>query len=141
MAKQINPYLWFNGNCLEAFNYYKTVFGGGFIGINRFKEMPPIPGMSFDEKSGELLMHISLPINGNNILMGCDSNPNTGQVHFGKNVSLSIDAESKEQADQYYTRLAAGGKAHMPMGDMFRGAYFGVCEDKFGVNRMVSFAG
>ncbi len=141
MAKQINPYMTFNGNCEDAFNYYKTVFGSEFASIGRFKDMPPMPGMSFDEKAGNLLMHVSLPINNSGcVLMGCDANPNMGQVKWGKNITLSVDAESREQADAYYTALADGGKAHMPMGDMFWGSYWGMCEDKFGVNWMVNFA-
>jgi PhnB protein len=140
MAKQLNPYLTFNGSCEEAFNYYKTVFGGEFASISRFKDMPPMPGMSFDEKTGQRLMHVSLPIHGNNVLMGCDSNPNMGQVQMGKNITLAVDAESKEQADAYYQKLADGGQAHMPMGDMFWGAYWGMCTDRFGINWMISFA-
>jgi len=141
MATQINPYLCLNGNCEEAFNYYKTIFGGEFTNLSRFSEAPPMPGApELDEKAKNLVLNVGLPINGNNILYGSDGHPNYPKVPFGKNVTLCIDTDSKEQADRYFKMLADGGNITMPQMDMFWGAYFGMCEDKFGMNWMVSFA-
>ena len=139
MATQINPYLCFNGNCEEAFTYYKSIFGGEFASVNRFKDTPAEAGPPVDEKFGNLIMNMSLPISGNNILMGSDGHPAYPKVPFGKNITLCISADTKEQADRFFTMLADGGQTHMPMADMFWGAYFGMCEDKFGMNWMVSF--
>ena len=139
MATQINPYLTFNGNCEEAFTCYKSVFGGEYLNVHRFKDLPPMPGMTIDDKHKERIMNIALPINEANILYGSDGNPNFGQVPFGKNVTLSISTDSKEKADKIFNMLADGGTISMPMGDMFWGAYFGMCDDKFGISWMISF--
>ena len=138
MATQINPHLCFNGNCEEAFAYYKTIFGGEYTHVSRWKEAPPMPGEELDEKGKELIMHMGLPINGQNILMGNDGYPNYPKVPFGKNITLNIEAESKEQADRFFKMLAEGGKVFMPMADTFWGAYFGMCEDKFEMNWMIN---
>jgi PhnB protein len=139
MASQINPYLCFNGNCEEAFNYYKTIFGGEFTTVHRFKDMPPNAGMKIEEKDANKIMNITLPINGGNILYGSDGNPNYPAVPFGKNISLTLEVDSKENADRCFKMLSEGGKITMPIQDMFWGAYFGMCDDKFGMNWMVSF--
>jgi PhnB protein len=138
MAK-INPYLVFNGNCETAFNFYKSVFGGEFLMVERFKDIPPAAGQTFSEKDGELLMHISLPIGGDTILMGSDASPNMPPVNVGQNISLSVGAESKREAGRIFQRLAEGGKVTMPIADMFLGSYFGMLTDRFDVNWMVSF--
>jgi PhnB protein len=140
MATQISPYLTFNGNCEEAFNYYRSVFGGEFIHVMRLKDAPSAPGApSLSEKDGNLVMNVALPINENTVLMGSDAHPMFGPVQFGKNVTMATEADTKEQADRLYTMLADGGKAHMPMADMFWGSYWGMVEDKFGFNWMVSY--
>ena len=138
MPTQINPYLTFNGNCEEAFAHYKAIFGGEYLHISRFKDMPAMPGMTVSDKDQERIMHVSLPINSQNILYGSDSNPNLGEVKWGKNITLSVAPDSKEEADRLYKMLSDGGKAHMPMADMFWGAYWGMCEDKFGINWMIN---
>jgi PhnB protein len=137
---KINPYLTFNGNCEDAFNYYKSVFGKEFSSLQRYKDMPPMEGLTPDKSNDEKILNVTLPVNDHNTLFGCDANTAFGQVTFGKNVTLSIEADSKEQADKFFSMLSDNGTAFMPMADMFWGAYFGMCEDKFGINWMVSFS-
>lgn len=141
MATSVNPYLIFNGNCEEAFLFYKSVFGGEFPYIGKFKDMPAAEDggcAEFSEKDANRIMHVSLPI-GNTILMGSDSNEQSGDVTFGGNFSVSINVESKEEADRIFNGLSAGGNVFMPMDKTFWGAYFGMFTDKFGVGWMVNF--
>jgi PhnB protein len=138
MAK-LNPYLTFNGNCGEAFNFYKSVFGGEFMYIGKFKDMPPMPGQTLSAEDGERIMHVSLPISNETILMGSDSNPAMGQVSIGQHISLSIGTDSKDEADKIFNALTAGGKITMPLQDTFWGAYFGMLIDKFGFIWMVNY--
>lgn len=137
----VNPYLTFLGNCEEAFNYYKSVFGGEFTYLGRFKDMPPQEGQPpMGEEMGEKIMHISLPISKETILMGSDTGGEWGsQTVVGNNISLSISADSKDEANRIYNALANGGATTMPMEQTFWGDYFGMCTDKFGINWMVSF--
>lgn len=136
----INPYLVFNGNCEEAFLFYQSVFGGEFPYIGKFKDMPPAEGNPvLSEAEGNKIMHVSLPIGGGSILMGSDSNSASGEVAFGQNISLSINALSKEEADKLFNGLSAGGTVTMPMNQTFWGAYFGMFTDKFGISWMVNF--
>src|SRR5215469_16426460 len=94
----VNPYLTFNGNCEEAFNFYKSVFGGEFRMFSRFGDMPPQPGQEMPEEEKNRVLHVSLPISKETILMGSDTNTRMGIVHMGQHISLSINAESKEEA-------------------------------------------
>lgn len=137
----VNVYLTFEGNCEEAFNFYKSVFGGEFASINRFKDMPPQEGMqAIPEEHGNRLMHISLPMSKETILMGSDSGGEwAGKTIFGNNFSLSINVDTKEEADRLYNELSAGGVQSMPMNDTFWGSYFGMFTDKFGINWIISF--
>lgn len=135
----INPYLLFNGNCEAAFLFYKSVFGGEFPYIGKFKDMPvdencPPP----TAEDADRIMHVSLPI-GNTILMGSDSNSQSGDVAIGANVSISINTESREEADKLFNGLSADGNPFMPMSNTFWGAYFGMFVDKFGIHWMVNF--
>ncbi|KGO78940.1 VOC family protein [Flavobacterium beibuense] len=134
--RAVNPYLNFNGNTEEAFNFYKSVFGGEFVTVMRFGETPGCESMPETEKNG--IMHIALPL-GSSLLMGTDVPKSMEQVKFGTNSSITIDAESREEADRYFNGLAAGGKVGMPMDDMFWGAYYGMLTDKFGVQWMINF--
>lgn len=135
---QINPYLTFNGNCEEAFNFYKSVFGGEFPYIGRFKDMPsetPLP-----ENVGNLIMHVTLPISSETILMGSDSNEAFGQVaQAGTNVAISINTDSEDEATKLFNGLSAGGKVTMPLEKTFWGAFFGMFTDKFGIHWMVNY--
>jgi PhnB protein len=136
----INPYLIFNGNCEEAFLFYQSVFGGEFPYIGRFNDMPPAEGNPvLSEEDGNRIMHVTLPISDGYVLMGSDSNSASGEVAFGANVSLSINAKSKEEADKLFNGLSAGGSVTMPMNQTFWGAYFGMFADKFGIHWMVNF--
>jgi PhnB protein len=136
----INPYLIFNGNCEEAFLFYQSVFGGEFPYVGKFKDMPAGDGNpTLSEEDENKIMHISLPIGKDSVLMGSDSNAASGEVVFGGNISISINTESKEEADKLFNGLSAGGNPFMPMNQTFWGAYFGMFVDKFGINWMVNF--
>jgi PhnB protein len=133
----LNPYLNFNGNCEEAFNFYKSAFGGEFPMIMRFKDVPPGAGAPKDDNPN-WIMHIALPIGKSTILMGSDSPSSYGKVTFGASVQISISAESRQEADKLFNALSAGGKVTVPMADAFWGSYFGMFTDKFGIHWMVS---
>lgn len=137
----VNPYLVFNGNCEEAFLHYKSVFGGEFPYIGKFKDMPAAEDggcTQVSEKEANRIMHVSLPI-GNTILMGSDSTEQSGDVKFGGNFSVSVNVESTEEADRIFNGLSVGGNVFMPMDKTFWGAYFGMFTDRFGINWMVNF--
>jgi PhnB protein len=136
---QINPYLTFNGTCEEAFNFYKSVFGGEFKQLARFKDMPPSETDKMPESAKEKIMHISLPISQETILMGSDANPMMGEVRIGQSISLSVDTKSKDEADKIFQGLAKGGKITMPIANTFWGSYFGMLTDKFQNIWMVSY--
>ncbi len=137
---KINVYLTFKDNCEEAFNFYKSVFGGEFAYLGRFSEMPPQQGKPLSAEEGKKIMHVSLPISQETILMGSDAGGEWGQdVKPGNNFSISLSADNKAQADMLYKKLSAGGQPHMPMSDTFWGSYFGMLADKFGINWMVSY--
>jgi PhnB protein len=137
MAK-VNAYLTFNGQCEEAFNFYKSVFGGEFTTFSRFKDMPPMDGQEMPDHLKERIMHVSLPMSKETNLMGSDSNPRMGTVSVGQNISLSVEAGNKQEADKIFNSLAKGGTVTMPMGKIFWGAYFGMLTDQFGNGWMVS---
>ena len=136
----VNVYLTFNGNCEEAFNFYKSVFGGEFPYVGRFSEMPEEACSSqIPESEKNKIMHISLPISKETILMGSDSSEAFGQATVvGNNFAISINTDKKEEADRLFAELSVGGKVTMPMDTTFWGAYFGMLIDKFGIQWMVS---
>lgn len=135
----INAYLTFNGNCEEAFELYKNVFGGSFEQMSRFKEMPGSENNHTAAEDAEKIMHVSFPINKETTLMGSDISKAFGQTFIlGNNISLAVNAHSIEEADKIFKGLADGGTTTMPLADTFWGAYFGMCTDKFGVNWMVN---
>lgn len=134
---QVNPYITFNGNCEEAFNFYKSVFGGDFPYAGKFKDMPS--EYPIEEADKEKIMHISLPI-GNTVLMGSDAAGGfCGDFKEGNNITVSINTESEEEATRVFNGLSAGGKVTMPLDKTFWGAYFGMFTDKFGINWMVNY--
>lgn len=136
----INPHINFNGNAEEAFTFYKSVFGGEFTRVVRFKDIGN-PESPITEKEGEKIMHIALPIGKYNELMGNDVPDFLGRVNEAENRSkISITAESKEEADKLYNGLSAGGEIEMPIGDSPWGSYFGMFRDKYGIEWMVDFA-
>jgi PhnB protein len=135
---QINPYLNFNGNAEEAFNFYKSVFGGEFAKIMRFKDISS-PEFPVTQNDANKIMHIALPI-GKNILMANDVPESMGQTNENENRSkISISAESKEEADKLFNGLSAGGQIEAPIGDSPWGSYFGMFRDKYGIEWMVDF--
>ncbi|MDB5204348.1 MAG: hypothetical protein JWP09_376 [Candidatus Taylorbacteria bacterium] len=137
---KLNPYLNFLGKTEEAFNFYKSVFGGEFAMIQKFKDTPQFEGKEkIPEADMEKIMHIALPIGGE-VLMGTDALESAGHtLTFGNNISLTISVDSKEEADRIFNGLLEQGKVAMPMSDTFWGAYFGMVDDNFGVKWMVSF--
>lgn len=133
----INPYLLFNGNCEEAFNFYKSVFGGEFPMVMRFKDVPPEHKMP--ESEGEKIMHIALPIGQGDMLMASDVFEAQGKAIIGTNFSISISASSEAEADRLFSDLSAGGQVTMPLGKAFWGDYFGMLKDRFDVQWMISY--
>jgi PhnB protein len=136
---QINPYIHFNGNAEEAFNFYKSVFGGEFAIISRFKDIN-IPESPMSESEANKIMHIALPIGKHSMLMASDT-PSSLGIHNEKETrsKISISAESKEEADKLFSGLSAGGQIEMPIMDSPWGSYFGMFRDKFGIEWMVDF--
>ncbi len=135
----INPYIHFNGNAEEAFTFYKSVFGGEFAKIIRYKEFSS-PEHPIAEKDANRLMHISLPIGKNNLLMASDTLDIMGQVTENDNRNtIHISAEAREEADKLFNGLAAGGKIEMPISDGPFGAYFGMLADKYGIQWIVDY--
>lgn len=136
----INIYLTFDGNCEEAFNFYKSVFGGEFASISKFKEMPPDPKYPVAEADMEKIMHVSFPISKETVLMGSDTGGEWGsKFKAGNNFSISVGTDNKSEADRLYKGLSEGGETVMPMADTFWESYFGMLKDKFGISWMVSY--
>lgn len=134
----VNPYLNFAGNTEEAFNFYKSVFGGEFSFLQRFKDTPHAGELPAEEQ--DKIMHIALPIGENMVLMATDTLESMGQsIHPGDNMSLAMSPDSREDAERYFNALSDGGKVVMPLENMFWGAYFGMLVDKFGIQWMVNF--
>ncbi len=135
----LNSYLNFLGNTEEVFNFYKSVFGGEFSQLQRFSDVPDMAAQ-LPEADKNKIMHVSLPIGKNSILMGTDSLESAGHtLKFGDNFSISINADSKEEADAIFSKLAEGGEIKMPLELAFWGEYFGMLIDKFGIQWMMSF--
>ncbi len=136
---QINPYLHFNGNAEEAFLFYKSVFGGEFAMVSRFKDFSS-PENPISESEANRIMHIALPIGKHNVLMASDTPERLGTHNENENRSkISISAESKEEADKLFNGLSSGGTIEMPIQDSPWGSYFGMFRDKFGFEWMVDF--
>ena len=135
----VNIYLTFNGNCEEAFNFYKSVFGGEFPYIGRFKDMPPGDGGKLNPGDENKIMHVSLPISKETMLMGSDTGGDwAASYRQGNNFTISITANDKVEADKLFNGLSAGGTVSMPLNKTFWSNYFGMLTDKFGINWMVS---
>ena len=136
----VNIYLTFNGDCEQAFDFYKSILGGEYVSISRFKEMPESPEFEITESDKEKIMHVTLPISKETMLMGSDTAAaSAANFKQGNNFSISITADSKEEADRLFGGLSEGGKIIMPMNMTFWESYFGMLTDKFGVQWMVSF--
>lgn len=134
---KINPYLNFKGNTEEAFNFYKSVFGGEFATVMRWKDMPGAENTPAD--ASEKIMHIALPI-GDEILMASDTVEGFGPpLTEGNNFNICVSPDSKEEADRLFKALSPGGEVIMPMADAFWGDYFGMVKDRFGVHWMIDY--
>ncbi len=136
----INPWINFNGNAEEAFTFYKSVFGGNFTKIIRFKDIAstefPVP-----EAEAEKIMLITLPIGKNNVLMANDVPAFMGKVNENENRSkILVGADTKEEADALFNGLSAGGQVEGPMGDSPWGTYCGMFRDKYGIEWLVEFS-
>lgn len=128
----INPYINFNGNAEEAFNFYKSVFGGEFKSIVRFKDLKG-PEFAVPEKEQDKIMRIVLPI-GNNILIANDVREDMGPVNENENRSkIAVFAESKEEAEKIFKGLSVGATVEMPLGESPWGTYFAMFRDKYGI--------
>ncbi|MFT5383009.1 MAG: PhnB protein [Saprospiraceae bacterium] len=135
----INPYLTFNGTCEKAFNLYKAVFGGEFSHVGKFKDMPKNTEYPVLEADKEKIMHISLPISKETILMGSDSSEAFEKAtKQGDNFPISINTGSVEEVTRIYNELSVDGAISMPLNKTFWGAYFGLFTDKFGIHWMVN---
>jgi PhnB protein len=137
---RVSTYLNFPRNTEEAFNFYKSVFGGEFSGggMARFSDIPPSEDMPpLAEEDKNLVMHIELPIVGGHVLMGTDAPETMGfKVNFGNNMYLNLEPDTRAETKKLFDSLSDGGKVEMELQDMFWGAYYGSCTDKFGVQWM-----
>lgn len=136
----VNIYLTFDGNCREAFEFYKSVFGGEFPHVSTFGEMPPQKGMPpISDELKDKIMHISLPISKETVLMASDAggewSPNLQQ---GNNFTISVNTDTTDETDRIFNALSEGGKVTMPLAKTFWESYFGMFTDKFGINWMVN---
>lgn len=137
--KTVNPYLNFQGNTEEAFNFYRQVFGGEYIMLQRFKDGPEAEKLSNEDR--EKIMHIALPLAKGNVLMGTDVLGSMNQkIQQGNNFYICISTESQEEADRIFQALSKDAAVEMELQKTFWGAYFGMLKDKFGVQWMVDYS-
>lgn len=135
----VSTYLNFPGTTEEAFNFYKSVFGGEFEGqgIMRMGDAPADPSRPLREEDKNLVMHVSLPILGGHRIMGTDATESIGfKVVMGNNVYINLMPDTRAETDRLFTALSEGGKIEMELKEMFWGDYYGACTDKFGVQWM-----
>jgi PhnB protein len=140
---QVSTYLNFPGNTEEAFNFYKSAFGGDFQGgIQYFRDVPPSENMPpLSEEDKDLVMHVALPILDGHLLMGTDAPESMGfKVTFGNNLYISLQPDTRKETRRLFDALSQGGKVEMELQDMFWGDYYGSCQDKYGVHWMFNCA-
>ncbi|TDN89384.1 PhnB protein [Salegentibacter sp. 24] len=138
----LNPYLNFNGNTEKAFNFYKSVFGGEFSSLMRFKDMPPSGENSakVPQENKEFILHVSLPL-GDSVLMGSDCIESFGQkAIFGSSNYISVTPENEKETRRIFKELSDGGDVEMPLEEMFWGDLFASFTDKFGIKWMLNYA-
>lgn len=137
---QINPYIHFNGNAEEAFTFYKSIFGGEFAMVMRFKDMPSDPNYPIAEGEANKIMHIALPIGKSDILMASDTPESMGKHNENETRSkISISAETKEEANTLFNGLSQDGIIEVPIAESPWGSYFGMFRDKYGIEWMVDY--
>ena len=135
---KVNPYLNFDGDTEQAFNFYKSVFGGEFIANMKMSDAPDVEKLPENERNRT--MHISLPLSKDTILMASDTVPSMGhKLNKGNNNYISLHPKSREEADRLFNGLSVEGKIEMPMEDQFWGDYYGSFVDKFGVHWMINY--
>lgn len=135
--KSIGTYFYFNGDTLEAFNFYKSILGGEFSMVEFFKNVPG--GEMMQKEDQEKVLHIGLTLPNGLELMGSDTVSERPKVTIGDNFSIFLMVESREEADRIFNGLSQGGVAKMPLADTFWGSYFGLLRDRFGVNWMIDY--
>lgn len=138
----VSTYLNFPRETEEAFNFYKSVFGGEFTGIQRFSEIPQQEGMPpLSEEDKNLVMHVALPILGGHILMGSDVPESMGsKIQFGNNIYITLEPDTRADTRRLFDALSAGGAVEMELQEMFWGDYYGSCTDKYGIRWMFNCA-
>jgi PhnB protein len=135
---KLNPYLFFDGNCEEAFNFYKIVFRREFKYLGRYKDVPNTDRQIFKEND-EKIMHVTLPISEGTTLMGSDHTESLKGLGSNNSFALYINTDSREEADRLFNELSVGGQIKMLMTETFWGSYYGVFKDKFGINWKITF--
>lgn len=136
----VNIYLTFDGQCKEAFDFYKSIFGGEFPYVGTFGEMPPVEGApSIPDDMKDRIMHISLPISKETTLMGSDTGGEWGKsLVVGNNFSISVNTKDTDEATRIFNALSKKGKITMPLAKTFWQSYYGMLTDQFGINWMVN---
>jgi PhnB protein len=139
---RVSTYLNFMGNTEEAFNFYRSVFGGEFTDFQRMSEVPSMPGQPpLRDKEKNMLMHVELSTLGDHVLMGTDALESMGHsLVFGNNASINLEPDTREETDRLFAALSEGADVTMPMSEMFWGGYFGSLTDRFGVQWMFNCA-
>ena len=137
----VNTYLYFNGTCEAAFNFYKTVFNKEFQFIGRYKDTPKSARSIFPNCEDHHIMHVTLPISEETLLHGADliqqhEYENKGSTYF----SLFVNTDSREEADKIFNAFSKEGEIKVPIADQFWGSYYGICLDQFGVNWKISYS-
>ena len=137
---KLQPYLNFPGNAKEALEFYRSIFGGEFSSEVSFGDMP-MEGVSIPAEDAGKMMHISLPIGEDNVLMASDTLESLGHKTVqGNNLYISVHPDSRDEADRIFEGLSQGADIEMPMGDQVWGDYFGSLRDKFGVGWMINYS-
>lgn len=134
-----NPYLNFAGNCADAFDFYRSVFGGEFSNVSKFSDMPADDGEAPAPELADQVMHIALPL-GDSLLMGSDVPEGMGTVTPGSSTYVCIEPDTVEDGRRIFDRLAEGGEVEMPYESQFWGDYFGSCSDRYDIKWMVVVA-
>ncbi|HEX7028616.1 MAG TPA: VOC family protein [Gammaproteobacteria bacterium] len=137
--KTVNPYLYFNGNTKEAFDFYQSVFGGDFVAVLRYRDFDN-NAMGVPEAELEKIAHIALPLGENSMLMGTDALDSQG-VSAGNNFHIALEPESAQEADKVFDALSAGGKVNMPLQQTEWAEKHGQCVDRFGIQWIVDYTG
>ena len=138
--KTANPYLNFAGNTEEAFTFYRSVFGGEFLSVLRFRDFGDNP-MGVPEHELDRIAHVALPLGEGNLLMGTDVLEGWPQLTVGNNLYVSLEAESGEEAERLFDGLSAGGRSEMPLQRTEWAEKYGTCTDRYGVQWMVMYTG